>query len=193
MEDGLLKLKQQIFAVQPLEETVWQEFSGLWTEYACSRRQMLTRSGETEQYLYFVLEGVQRAFYVHGQREATVVFTYAPSFSGVLDSFLLRRPSVLHLETLTSSRMLRMHYYELMALMRTHPALDQWVRIALTHTLAGTLDRQVELLCYTAEEKFKALLHRSPHLLHLIPHKYLASYIGIDPTNFSKMLGSVRL
>ena len=59
--------------------------------------------------------------------------------------------------------------------------------------VSGILERQVELQCFSAEEKFRKLLNRSPHVLQLIPHKYLASYLGIDPTNFSKLLGSVRL
>jgi len=64
---------------------------------------------------------------------------------------------------------------------------------AVSFTFAGVLERQIELQCFSAEEKFKALLKRSPHVLNLIPHKYLASYLGIDATNFSKLLGTVRL
>jgi CRP-like cAMP-binding protein len=49
---------------------------------------ILTAAGETEKHLYFVLEGLQRAFYIgDDQKEATIVFTYPPSFSGVADSF----------------------------------------------------------------------------------------------------------
>jgi hypothetical protein len=59
--------------------------------------------------------------------------------------------------------------------------------------LKGVLERQIELQCFSAEEKFKNLLKRSPHVLQLIPHKYLASYLGIDATTFSKLLGSVRI
>lgn len=193
MEEALQLLKQQVFSVQPLDDAAWADLSDVWTAVSFPRKQVLTRSGETESYLYFVCEGVQRAFYLHKDKEATVVFTYAPSFSGVLDSFFMRRPSRLFLETLTPSRLLRIHYYDLMQLMRQHRSIEQWVRVAVTQTLAGTLDRQVELLCFSAEEKFRALLGRSPHLLQLISHKYLASYIGVDATNFSKLLGRVRL
>jgi len=59
--------------------------------------------------------------------------------------------------------------------------------------LKGVLERQIELQCFSAEEKFKALFKRSPHVLQVIPHKYLASYPGIDATTFSKLVGSVRL
>ena len=51
------------------------------------------------------MHGVQRAFYIGNEKqEATIVFTYAPSFSGVADSFLTQTPSKYFLETLTSSR-----------------------------------------------------------------------------------------
>ena len=59
--------------------------------------------------------------------------------------------------------------------------------------LKGVLERQIELQCFSAEEKFRSLLKRSPHVLQIIPHKYLASYLGIDATTFSKLMSSVRL
>ncbi|MGN6477032.1 MAG: Crp/Fnr family transcriptional regulator, partial [Flavipsychrobacter sp.] len=78
-------------------------------------------------------------------------------------------------------------------LMRKHRCIEAWILKALTFVLQGTLQRQVELMSFTAEEKFITLLKRSPHVLNLIPHKYLASYIGVDPATFSKLLGSVKL
>lgn len=59
--------------------------------------------------------------------------------------------------------------------------------------LDGVLFRLAELQTLSAEAKFKSLMARSPHLLNLIPHKYLASYLGIDPTTFSKLLGRIRI
>lgn len=193
MSSGLEVLKQQVFQVQALEPDAWEELAGAWTELTVKRKQLLTRAGETERYLYLVLEGVQRAYFLHDNKEATLVFSYAPSFSGVIDSFFTQKPSLFYLETLTSSRLLRIHHHDLTTLIDRHRCIESWVRVSLMRTLAGTLQRQVELLSYSAEEKFTALLRRSPHVLHLIPHKYLASYIGVDPATFSKLLATVRL
>ncbi len=186
-------LKQQVFAVQDLDEEAWQALSALWTEVCFKRRQIITPGGSTERYLYFVLEGVQRACVMHGKRDATLVFSYPHSFSGIIDSFFLQQPSRFFLETITASRLMRIHYNDLVFLIHKFRTVESWVRVALVQTLAGTLQRQAELLSFSAEEKFKALLQRSPHVLQFIPHKYLASYIGVDPATFSKMLGSVRL
>jgi len=176
-----------------MEENSFMLFAECWTEVSVKRKQIITRQGDTEKYLYLVGDGVQRAFCDHNGREATLVFSYPYSFSGIIDSFFLQQPSRFSLETVTHSRLLKIHFEEVRLLMEQHRSIDTWMRIALTSVLSDTLSRHIELLTYTAEEKFSALLQRSPHLLNLIPHKYLASYIGMDATNFSKILGKVRL
>lgn len=178
----------------PLKDEELAAFISIWQPFECKRKTILTAAGETERYLYFVLDGVQRAFFSgNDNREATVVFTYAPSFSGVADSFLTQTPSAFFLETLTSSKFLRTTYSQLNGLMDEYPSIRRMILLLTSHVLSGVLKRQAELQCFTAEEKFKALLKRSPHLLQLISHKYLANYLGIDPATFSKLLGSVRL
>jgi hypothetical protein len=73
------------------------------------------------------------------------------------------------------------------------PAIQAMILKATSFALKGVLERIVELQCFSAEEKFRQLLKRSPHVLNLIPHKYLASYLGIDASTFSKLLGTVRI
>ncbi len=194
MEQELALLRKQIFAVHPLPEEAWADFSGIWQPVQYKRKTILTTAGETERYLYFVTEGVQRAFYIDDRHpEATVVFSYAPSFSGIMDSFLTQTPSRYFLETLTSSKMLRTSYQQVQPLLDKHHALERWVRLAVSWVAMGLLERQIELLSYSAEEKFRILLKRSPHVLQLIPHKYLASYLGIDASTFSKLMASVKI
>lgn len=183
-------LHQFIQSVFPLKEEAWTLFSSIWQPVEYKRKTILTVAGETEKYLYFVLEGLQRSFYIgEGKQEATIVFTYPPSFSGVADSFLTQTPSKFFLETLTASRLLRTSYKQLEELMNQSRIIQQLVLQLTAFALKGVLERQIEIQCFSAEEKFRSLLKRSPHVLQLIPHKYLASYLGIDPATFSKLLG----
>jgi CRP-like cAMP-binding protein len=194
MTDYHEAMHQFIEQIYPLNATDWAAFSAIWQPFEAKRKVVLTASGEVERYVYFVLEGVQRAYSVSEDgREVTLVFTYAPSFSGVADSFLLQKPSKYFFETLTPSRFVRTSFRQLDALMLSNPAIERLIRLAISHTLSGVLERQIELQSYSAEERFKTLLRRSGHVLTLIPHKYLASYLGMDATNFSKLLSSVRV
>jgi CRP-like cAMP-binding protein len=187
-------LKQFINTAYPLKEEEMDALASVWQPFECRRKTILTAAGETERYLYFVLEGVQRAFYIgDDKQEATIVFMYPPSFSGVADSFLTQTPSKFFLETLTASRFLRTTYKQIDELMDRYPEIQKMVLRLTAFILKGVLERQLELQCFSAEEKFRALLKRSPHVLQIIPHKYLASYLGIDPATFSKLLSSVRL
>jgi CRP-like cAMP-binding protein len=194
LPDALAALQKLVNATYPLPEADWQALASIWKPLSAKRKEILTCPGEKEKYLYFVIEGVQRVYYFDDQnREATLVFTYAPSFGGVLDALLLQQPSKYAYETLTPSVFLRASFADLQPLMESRPAIELMVRIGLTHALAGVLERLVELECFSSEEKFKKLLHRSPHMLQLVPHKYLANYLGIEATNFSKLINKIRI
>jgi CRP-like cAMP-binding protein len=171
-----------------------EEFSALWQPFSASRRSVITAQGERENYLYFVTEGLQRVcHYAQDGKESTIVFTFAPSFGGVLDSFFLQTPSQYTYETLTASAFVRAPFVGLDGLMRKYPNVMRLFHRGSVQALSGVTERLVELQSLTSEEKFRKLLKRSPHILQIVPHKYLANYIGIDPTNFSKLMNSVKL
>jgi CRP-like cAMP-binding protein len=190
---AFLLLRNLTATFHPLPETEWLAFSEIWQPFRAKRKEVLTLAGETERYLYFVVDGVQRVYYVHGVREATLVFTYSPSFGGVFDSLMQQKPSRFFYETLSPSFFLRAPATDFLQLLEECPGIEKMVRKGITYTLAGMMERMVEWECFSAEERFRKLLQRSPHILQLVPHKYLANYIGIDPTNFSKLMNSVRI
>lgn len=188
----LLQLKQLVDAIATLPEKDWNGFAQIWKPFEAKRKTIVSAAGEIEKYLYFVSSGVQRIYHIdHKDREATILFTYGPSFGGVLDLLMLQVPAKYDYETLSSSTFLRAHYTDLKLWMDTNRAVSSFVRNGLAGALNGTLERLVELQSFSSEEKFRTLLQRSPHILQLVPHKYLANYIGIDATNFSKFINTI--
>ena len=194
LPDILQQMRQLSQAVHPLSDESWETFAGLWEPLNVRRKELLTRAGEKERYLYFVFDGVQRVYYLDEMdREATLVFTYAPSFGGVLDALMLQTPSRYFYESLTPSSFLRAGADALFAAMSKHPDIEILVRKGVTSAMSGVLERLAEVQSFTAEERFRSLLKRSPHILQLVPHKYLANYLSIDATNFSKLINSIRI
>ncbi|MCR6722004.1 MAG: Crp/Fnr family transcriptional regulator [Chitinophagaceae bacterium] len=194
MQAELALLKEFCDPIYPLKSEEWAAFSSGWAPFSCRRKTVLTTAGETERYLYFVTGGVQRIYHLSAEgREATVIFTYSPSFAGVADSFLTQTTSSYFFESLTSSRFLRLDIRQLQICMQEWEGVRQLILKATAFALKGVLTRQVELLSLSAEEKFRLLLKRSPHVLQIIPHKYLANYLGLDPTTFSKLMSTVRI
>lgn len=189
----LASLVEFLQNIHPVEREILEDYTSYWEEYAEPRKTLVTVAGKTERHLYFVVEGIQKSYYLNEGKEHVIAFTYAPSFSGIPDSFLVQKPSKYYLETITASRFLRLSYEHHQQLMETYPSIETLYRKATEMILIGVLERHYELMAYTIEERFKAFMGRSSHLLNMVPHKDLASYLRIDPTNFSKLLSSVRL
>lgn len=188
------KLKSAILELGNLSDSEWVDFRGIWEIVDVNRKINLTIPGQVERYTYFVLDGIQRIYYLGDDgKEATIVFTYMGDFGGVLDSYLLEIPSNYYYETLSKSSFLRCKKVDFDRMQEKHQSIKSAIDRAIHFGFSGTMTRLAELQCLSSEDKFRNLLRRSPHILHMIPHKYLANYIGIDPTNFSKLLNNVKL
>jgi CRP-like cAMP-binding protein len=180
--------------IHPLKEDDFADFYALLKPFSAKRKEVLTFASTEEKYLYFVIEGLQRMYYLDEQnREATLLFTYSGNFGGVLDSMMNHKPSRFYYETLSPSTFLRASFQQVETLAQKNPEIELLLRKGLIGAFSGVLERLVEIQCFSSEEKFKQLLQRSPHILQIVPHKYLANYIGIDVSNFSKLVNSVKI
>ena len=193
MEPKDLLLKT-INNIHPLKEDDFEQFYALLKPISSKRKEILTYAGAEEKYLYFVIDGLQRMYYLDEQnREATLLFTYSGNFGGILDSMMNHKPSKFYYETLNPSTFLRASFQQVETLAQRNPEISSLLQKGLIGAFSGVLERLVEIQCFSSEEKFKQLLQRSPHILQIVPHKYLANYIGIDATNFSKLVNSLKI
>jgi CRP-like cAMP-binding protein len=158
----------------------------------CSKGEMLTVPGQYQRQLYFVNQGVQMSYYGHEDKKHVIAFTYAPGLCAIPEAFSLQKPSKYFLTCLTDSEFDYITYEDLQLLFDQSQQIERLFRKMAEHLLAGVVSRHLELHAMTIEERFVAFCRRSPHLLNLVPNKYISSYLDIDPTNFSKLLNRVK-
>ena len=154
---------------------------------------MITAEGDTQRDMLFVDEGIQMSYYNRDGAMYIIAFTYPPSISGVPDSFYKQTPSKYTLQALTDTRVKAISYNELNALFDEHREIERLYRKMTEIILSGLITRYTELQSCSIEERFKSFTTRSPHLLQMVPHKYIANYLGINPTNFSKLYNSIKI
>ena len=164
-----------------------------WKEYSLPKKTMMTAPGETERFMYYVIDGVQKSYYLHDDKQHIIAFTYPPSFSGIPESFLTQSPSKYFLETITDSKFLRISFDKHQQLMKEHREIETLFRKATEYLLIGLVQRHYELMAFDIESRFKAFFRRSPHLLSMITQKDLASYLRIDQTNLSRLLNTIKI
>lgn len=186
-------MKAFLSAIHNVDDRILDDYISHWTPYEVARKTVMTAPGETERFWYYVLEGIQKSYYLNDDKQHIIAFTYSPSFSGIPESFFTQTPSRYFLETITSSKFLRISYEEHQRLMQEHREIETLFRKGTELLLIGVLHRYYELMAYDIETRFKSFVKRSPHLLGVISQKDLASYLRIDSTNFSKLMNTVRI
>lgn len=186
-------MKAFLSKLHPAKDHILEEYISHWKEYALPKRTIMTAPGETERFIYYVREGVQKSYYLNEGKQHVIAFAYAPSFSGVPESFFTQTPSKYFLETITDSQFLRLSFEKHQQLMAQYREIETLFRKTTELFLAGVIQRQHELMAFDMETRFKIFVKRSPHLLHMISQKDLASYLRMDSTNFSKLINSVRI
>lgn len=154
--------------------------------------EFLVAPGQIQKTLYFVKSGVQMSYFDAENKTHVIAFTYYPNLCALPESFSLQAPSKYHLVCLTDSELEFITFEELQKLFDQSRQIERLFRKMTEVVLAGVVNRHVELHSMTIEERYKTFCQRSPHLLQLVPHKYLASYLSIEPTNFSKLFNSVK-
>ena len=186
-------MKEFLSKIHKVEDRILEEYLSCWTKYAIPKNTIMTYEGDTERYLYFVLEGIQKSYYINDNKAHIIAFTYAPSFSGIPESFLSQSPSKYFLSTITNSQFLRISFQKHQELMSKHRSIETLFRKGTEILLIDILNRYYEMMAFDMETRFRNFTKRSPHLLQMVTQKDLSSYLRIDPTNFSKLLGTVKI
>lgn len=177
----------------PLEDGPWNAMIAAFRTRTYDRGQVITGVGDVQRDLLFILEGVQYSYFQKDDKSYVMAFTYPVGISGIPESFLSQLPSTYTLETISETRALALSHSDLQRLFDAHPAIERLFRKITEAMLIASAQGRYRQVSTSAEERFRQFAAQSPHLFQLVPHKLLASYLGIHPTNFSKLYNAVRI
>ena len=187
------ELKKYLNKIHKIPDDLLEDFVNAWHHKAGERKKIITHKDSVERYLYFTTKGIQKAYYIKDDKEFIVAFTYPFAFTCIPESFLTQRPSKYSFECLTESEFLRISYTAFIGFVDRNHAFETLLRKTLIGTLGGVVTRYHRILTLSIEERFKDFMRNSPQLINQIPHKEIANYLKMDPTNFSKLLNTVKI
>ncbi|NAY91720.1 cyclic nucleotide-binding domain-containing protein [Muricauda sp. JGD-17] len=183
-------MKEFINNIHHINQDVLDEYINQWVYKKVSKKTLLTSAGQTERFIYFIVKGACKSYYLNNGKEHVMFFGYEPSFCGVIESFLTQTPSKYYLETISDCVFYRLPYSVHEEYLKKHREIERLFRISTEQFLVGIIERHHELMALSAKARFLNFMDRSPHLLRIASQKDIASYLRIDPTNFSKFMNS---
>jgi CRP-like cAMP-binding protein len=151
----------------------------------------LTDIGETEQHMYFILNGLVRKFFYKGKNEVITHFAKEGEIISSSASFFSGTPSKYVVETLVPTSAMFITKQKLEGLYKSSKKWEKLGRIMTAHYLIKQESRQLDNIRYSTKERFVKFMNENPDLVQRVPQKWLASFLNIKPETFSRLKHSL--
>lgn len=165
----------------------WSIFSSKMVRREFPKKSILVKAGQKEMYLSFIEKGIVRFCVPKESDDVTFGFAFEGNFVSAYDFFLTQTPSTYQLETITETIIWSVTFNDLQQIYAETEIGEKIGRLAGEDLFIKKSKRELTLLIDSAEQRYLNLFTEQPHLLQLIPLKYLASYIGITPQALSRI------
>ncbi len=153
---------------------------------SCKKGHFLTAAGEVENKLYLIEEGAVKIFYQSELRENIIRLGYNGSILNSLSSFFNRKPSELFIETIRECKVKVLKREQVLNIVANSSGYPHFLEAMLVQQL----DRELDLMHDSPQERLKRVLARSPQLFQHVPLKYIASYLRMSPETLSRIRNS---
>lgn len=165
-----------------LTNTEANQFTSLLRKSDVSKKEILLVQGQVCKSIYFVNNGILRAYYTDKQdKETTIMFGSADWWITDMFSFLNQQPSLMHMEAIENSEVLELSKKDLDQLYIDVPKFERFFRIIIQNAYVREQVRVIHNLSMTAEERYQVFIQKYPHIVQRVTQKQIASYLGITP------------
>lgn len=152
----------------------------------------LTDINETEKYLYFVIKGLARKFFLKGKEEIITQIAREGELISSSVSYFSGMPSTYVVETIEPTTFYSLSHDRVEQLYSNYPKLERLSRLIITELFLQKEIWELDRIRYSTKERFLRFMNDNPELFQRVPQKYLASYLNIKPETFSRLKHLLR-
>lgn len=192
MEERITRLSEYINKVCPVGAEAFSSVVPYLEPCRFGKRENLVREGRRGGYVYFLLRGITRSFWVEDGTEYSTSFSTEGALVYSMDELYSGQPSREYVQAIEPVEALRLPVevwrrvtsgnIEWCAyFLRLHER--EYLRIHRTHKERLTLD---------AAARYRSFRASFPEVCKRSPLVYIASYLGIDPATLSRIRAGRR-
>ena len=177
--DSLLKNVLKHIHLSEKEKTYLTE---TFQEVSVSRNDFVLKQGEPCNYIYFVLEGMLRAFYLSPKgKDTTVMFAKTDWWITDMYCFLNELPAMVSVQAIEQGKVLKLSKKKLEEIYQQIPPFNTYFRVLIQNAYCREQLRTIQNLSLSAKERYEQFLVKYPDVARKITLKQTASYLGITP------------
>ncbi|MGE0784636.1 MAG: Crp/Fnr family transcriptional regulator [Sandaracinaceae bacterium] len=174
--------------IGPLEPEVWAQLAPMLVRRTLETREHFAAPGSVQTTVGLLESGRVRAYFTRpdGKHYNKYFFT-GPDLIGDYASLLTGRPVEVPQQALTPCTVWVLSYASVLALEDRFPSLVQLQRRYAEGLYLKNEQRELELATLNATERYALLLERHPGIEVDVPLYEIAAYLGITPTQLSRI------
>lgn len=149
---------------------------------------LLIKPGDTADFTYFVLDGILKSYTIDANGVEHILSFATPGWwMADMYAYLGNNPAIMNIDVVEECQVLILHKDDVEDLYIKIPKLERFFRILTQNNLISNQQRVLDKMALTAEERYEKFSKKYPEVIHCLPQKHIASYIGVTPEFFSKM------
>ena len=181
------ELLQLLHSIAPLSEGLQSHLENKLQRHTFKKRGYLLQAGQVSNSIHFIETGLARCFYDNGTQEINIWFMDAGNVIISVESFLRQVKGYQYIQAIDECITWSISYAELESVYQRFPEFNFHRAVLLEKYYVESERRQRILSLNTAVERYALLMETQPQITLQLPAKYIASYLNIDETYFSRI------
>ena len=188
-EKYIAQFYQALNRYAPVTDDSFAELMTIVTFRTIKKHEYLLRVGQVATSRYFVSQGILVSIYLGSNgREYVKNFFTEGNFAGSTASALQSTPSAFAIQVLEGGVVMEYNHHRYKQLIAERADLAGFYVAYLEQSWVIKNERQqLAFATQTATERYLTLLRDYPGLDRRVPLRYIASYLGITPTQLSRI------
>lgn len=186
-------LSEIINSIYPISLRSIKAIEDLATSSNFRKRELIVKKGLHNNEEYFVLDGIVRSYILNPQGEEVTISFFCSN--SVLTPHVARNKegrSQLFFQALTNVKLAVVDAKNFEILRSQNEEVRNFAFRVLQNELLMKVSKEIGLASLTAKERLKIFRSEYHNLENLIPHPYIASYLGITNISLSRLRSEIR-
>jgi len=177
-----------INTISPINDDTFEKLQKCFKPVHLQKNAFFVKEGEHAQKIGFLQNGIVRAFFLNQKgKEYNKQFFVGPSIIGAYTSLLTKQSNKIAQQALTDCEVLVADFNTLEKLYDTFHDLERLGRKIAEFYFLEKEQKELEMALLDADKRYLIMRERFPTLEAIIPQYHIASYLGISPTQLSRI------
>lgn len=172
----------------PLSDKVLSLISEIFIFAELKKGDHFIKKGQYAKEIAFLESGIVRAYYVNNDaKEYNKTFFAAPSIIGSYASLISKQKNQVAQQALTDCKIWKASFHEIEKLSNGNYEIERLRRTIAESYFLSNEKKEIEMALLDAEKRYLILQKEYPRIELEIPQYHVASYLGISPTQLSRI------